>query len=173
MGQASINFSSSDEHIIDERIFEILILKDHKGFHKSKRKSPVRVRIPVVFTSFHSNNSGTLNNLKWPLLGVENFNWKAELDEEELRKERRRYFLKRLSRFQSSPGVNAELNQQRFPSDCFDSLNALKKKIFQTHKGVAPRYLQKYLDEFFICHLFRRTHDPFDWLLNCAIQANW
>lgn len=173
LGQSAACLFESDGFVVNDRIFDFLILKNQKGYHKSTKKLPEKSRMPVVFSTYKFQVQDLDYNFKWPIVGLENYKWRDELDEDELTNYRRRYFLKRLSRFNSAPPLKVEVSKQQMPPSFLDSLLALKQKIFKVHRGVAPRYLQKYLDEFFICHFLSSTLDPFDWLVNCAVDGNW
>ncbi|MBI1268206.1 MAG: hypothetical protein GC193_12340 [Cryomorphaceae bacterium] len=173
LGQSTKCIFETDGCAINDEIFDFLILKHHKGYHKSTKKLPEKAKVPVALLSYKFQVLEQGYNFKWPIVGLENYSWKEELDDAELTNKRRRYFLKRLSRFNFAPSLKVEAAQQPMPPEYLDSFLALKEKIFITHRGVTPRYLQKYLDEFFICHFLSSTLDPFDWLINCAVDGNW
>lgn len=171
-GQSLNQISMNDGITIDKSIFQFLLLSNNKGTTKSKKSIPNTSRVPVVFATILSKEWCQKKIITWPILALPSYNFQDELDEDELLIKTRRYYLKRLSRFKSAPDTEIA-SDHCFPSELNDYFNSLKIKLFKIHRGVTPRYVQKYLDEYIGCHYLAEIRNPFDWLLHAAVKAKW
>lgn len=165
MGQSIRNFQNSNDIDWMVKIF------DDVKCEKELRKRSKPIQAPVTMLVLKNQNRGTSKViLAQAKVG---YQWTSELSVKDIQHPRRKQCLKSLNRFRSiSSPVLPNMSDPLSPQ-IKAVFERLKSKLYQKHRGVSLRYLQKYLDEFSFISIFDSFQSASDELISQFIEVSW
>ncbi len=165
MGQTILDLQNSQKFDWTCGMFEVV------QCDKELKKSDQPTESPVV--PFHLKDHNGIKTKEILVQAKAGYRWTKELSARDLKSPRRKYCLKRLNRFRSlhKPiirGLSAQLTPH-----LKEVYARLKSKLYQIHRGISLRYLQKYLDEFSFCSIFDSFQAALEELIGKIINISW
>lgn len=165
MGQSIYDFQNSQNLNWNCSMYEIVQCENELKNSGQRTESPV---VPLQL-----KNQNGIETKEILIQAKAGYRWIEELSIRDLKTPRRKYCLKRLNRFKSlrKPkirGISAQLTPH-----LKDVFARLKSKLYQVHRGISLRYLQKYLDEFSFISIFDSFQAALDELIGNIIKISW